>query len=163
MNKEEIKELLIYVGIGAVIFYVLYKVLQKVGIVDTPEAAAEKKKEAAAKDAVISSASPLSPQWYKSHDDKATDLYPESLVKLRSDNIYGALGLSYGILGRADDDSVIGEIKKVDNQAKLFQISEKYRNDHGSDMQADLSKHLSGESLKLVADYIASLPTGQIQ
>lgn len=155
-TKEDLFEAALALTVIGLIIYAFDKGLQKLGLISDS-------KNEKGLDLATGTDTPLNLAWLQKFLDensgeKFVELTPASRTEIAK-NIRGALGIDYGVVGRADDASVIGQLKRCQNQFQVAQVAGVYNRLYGSDLQTDL-KHLSDANLAQLGAWIASLDNG---
>lgn len=155
-TKEDLFEAALALTFIGLIIYAFDKGLQKLGLVSDS-------KNDKGIDKATGVDSPLNVTWgAKLLADNPTAKVSENNNVTSTEiakNIRGSLGIDYGIAGRADDASVTGQFKRLNNQFQVWQVSKIYNMLYGSDLQTDL-KHLSDSNLAALGIFIDSLDNG---
>ena len=157
-TKEDLFEAALALTFIGLIIYAFNKGLQKLGLVSDT-------KNDKGIDRATGTGSPLALDWAPklladNPTMKVNELTNVSATQIAR-AIRGALGIDFGLVGRADDAAVIGQMKKCANQSQCWQVSKIYNMLYGSDLQTDL-KHLSDANLAALGNYIDSLDNGLI-
>jgi len=143
MNKG-IFQIMIYVIPSLLILYVLHKILQSVGIVET-----KKSKEEKNKTIKVINSDYFNPNYYKTVLHKFLDL--EVSKRYAHD-----LRVAFSGFG-TDEGAVYSTFKKLDNKVQISEISSSYYIQYKRDLKADLLDELNESEVAIVYDIINSL------
>lgn len=127
--------ILVVVVVIVLVFYIINKVfggidsfLQKIGLEDTPEEKAAKKKITDATAAASTPTSPWSPAFYKAAPAN-TPLITAAVAKDIANQIWNSVGVIYD-----DPESGLAAIKQCNSQAKISWVADVFNQQYARDL-----------------------------
>lgn len=156
------KVIFMYLSISVVILFVVYSVMQKIGIIKT---AAEKAKANKVQQLTESTADFYTSEFYKTFDKKyllnekeAKDIAATLHESMFSSGVKSFL--TYGVASLGTDESkLFAALTKIKSKVKFSQIADVYNKAYSTDLYTDILSELGETDLLKFSNYIESLPT----
>lgn len=138
---------------GLLVFlFVVYKMMQKFGLLKTEEAAQLEKDNQSASSSLEN---PFSPRYFKSQPGKKIQLLKSAAAKKLADQIYNSIGNFYD-----DENSVYGAFRQLKYKTQVSQLADTFAKYHQADLFIYLERNFNEKEIKVIHNIVGGLKSG---